>query len=111
MISDLLVPKDTNSSIKVIVAGEGCQVSGEFLILKDDSEGEYNCYSPSEIEDPMEVKYNEEQALIAIFYGKDGVRACGLEGLMEEGTDRISTDRLAEYECVIVFACEFGKAK
>ena len=90
--------------VKVVIAAEGSKLSTEIPILENVPEREYYWRSASEITEHTDIRYDEEQPLIALIYGQNQLRSFDLS---ETASGR--DDALAENDYVYYFSFEFSK--
>ena len=98
----LLVPDLNNRIIKIIIAWDDGKMSTDVPILLDIPEGEPWIGSYDEIHDTVDIRYNEEQALVALFYDTEELHALDLCDIMDE-----DPDALAVNDYVYLFSFEF----
>ena len=100
----LIVPDFSVFSVKLIAAVAGSKMSTDIPILEDVPDREYYGRAAGEIREKTDIRYNEEQPLLALIYGKDGIRTVALEDLAGG-----QSDALAYNDYVYLFTFEFGK--
>lgn len=100
----LIVPDFERFMVKIIIASDGPKLSTEMPILEEVTDREYFGRSATEISERTDIRYNEEQSLLALIYGKDGIRVTDINGLMNG-----ETDALSENDYVYYFSFEFCK--
>lgn len=100
----LIVPDFSKFAVKLIIANDGSRFSTEIPILDDVPGREYYGRSATEITEPTTVRYNEEQGLVALIYGRNYIRTIDLQELMAG-----QTDSLAQNDYVYCFSFEFDK--
>lgn len=100
----LIVPDFKNFKIKLIAADVGAKLSTEIPILEDVPEREYYGRSASQISGETPIRYNEEQALVALIYDNDEMRVLDIQDLMDG-----KTASLAQNDYVYFFSFEFRK--
>ena len=69
-----LVPDFDDFTVKLIVADSSSKISTEIPILEDVEGREWYGRSASQIAEETDVRYDEEQALLALLYGETGLR-------------------------------------
>ncbi len=100
----IIVPDFVNYTIKLIISAEDSKFSIDIPILEDEASREYLGRSATGISKTTDVRYNEEQALLALIYDNDEMRVLDLCDLMSG-----QTDSLAENDYVYYFSFEFCK--
>lgn len=100
----LIVPDFNNFVVKLIIADDGSKLSTEIPILEEVPEREYYGRCATQIDDKTPVRYNEEQGLAALIYGKKQLRTLDLQELMDG-----NTDSAADNDYVYCFSFEFCK--
>jgi len=100
----LIVPDFERFVVKVIIASEGSKLSTEIPILEGVTNREYYGRSATEIDERTDIRYDEEQALIALIYGSNGLRVFDINDLMNG-----QTEALYENDYVYFFSYEFCK--
>lgn len=100
----LIVPDFENFTVKMILADDSSKLSGEIPIMTDVPEREYYGRSATEISETTDIKYGEEQALLALIYDNDEMQVPALSDLMSEETDFITIN-----DYVYCFFFEFLK--
>ena len=100
----LIVPDFERFVVKIVIAAEGSKLSTEIPILENVPEREYYLRSASEITERTDIRYDEEQPLIALIYGQNQLRSFDLS---ETASGR--DDALAENDYVYYFSFEFSK--
>lgn len=98
----LVVPDFDNFSVKVIVADDSTKFSTGIPILEDIDEREFWGRSATQIDENTAIKYNEEQGLVALIYGKDQISVGDIQ-VYEDGFDSSMND------CVYYFSFQFDK--
>ena len=100
----LIVPDFSDFSVRLIAAAAGSKMSTDIPILEDVPGREYYGRAAGEIREKTDIRYNEEQPLLALIYGKDGIRTVALEDLAGG-----QSDALAYNDYVYLFTFEFKK--
>ncbi len=100
----LIIPDFDKFVVKVIIASEGSRLSTEIPILEDVTDREYYGRSATEISERTDIRYNEEQALIALIYDNNELRVLDIYDLMDGRTDSLSVNDYVYY-----FSFEFCK--
>ena len=100
----LIVPDFERFAVKVIIAAEGSKISTEIPILENVTDREYYGRSATEIVGKTDIRYNEEQGLLALIYDNDQMRVLDINDLMNG-----QTDSLRENDYVYYFSFEFCK--
>ena len=98
----LIVPDFSHSIVKIVIAADGTKYATEYPILDGVKDREYYGRSATEIPGATDIKYNEEQELLALIYDNDEV--LNIHDLMDG-----LTDSLAENDYVYFFSFEFCK--
>lgn len=78
----LIVPDFNDFSVKLIIADDESKLSTEIPILENVPERQYYGRSATEISENTDIRYDEEQALLALIYDNDVMRTFGLYDLM-----------------------------
>ena len=100
----LIVPDFSNYVIRLIIATDGTKLSTEFPILDGVEGREHFGRSASEIKGKTEIRYNEEQALVACIYDNDEMRVVDLSYFTDG-----ATEALAQNDYLYYFSFEFCK--
>ena len=100
----LIIPDFERFVIKIIIASEGSKLSTEIPILENVADREYYGRSATEISEKTDVRYNEEQALIALIYDNNEMRVLDINDLMSGQTDSLGLNVFVYY-----FSFEFCK--
>ena len=100
----LIVPDFERFVIKIIIASDGSKLSTEIPILDEVADREYYGRSATEIDEKTDIRYDEEQALIALIYGKNEIRALDIDNLMSGQSDSLGVNDYVYY-----FSFEFCK--
>jgi len=99
----IIIPDFENYVVKIVVAGNGVYKT-ELPVLEGVTDRKYYGRSATEIRETTAIRYNEEQALMALIYDNDEMHVIDLYDLMDE-----SVDSLAENDYVYYFSFEFCK--
>lgn len=100
----LIVPDFDNYIVKIIASTEVSKISTELPILANVADREYYGRSATEISETTNVRYNEEQSLMALIYDNDVMSVPDIYNLISA-----QTDFLAENDYVYYFSFEFCK--
>lgn len=100
----LIVPDFDNFVVKIVIAAGGAKGSTELSILEGVADRKYYGRSATEIQESTAIKYNEEQALVALIYDNDQMSVLDL-CCLSDGL----TDSLAENDYVYYFSFAFCK--
>ena len=100
----LIVPDFNNYVIRLIISGDGGKLSTEFPILENVEGREYYGRSATEIKDVTDIRYDEEQPLIAFIYDDDEMSVPALDDIINS-----QTDLLSENDYVYYISFEFCK--
>ena len=100
----LIIPDFERFVIKIIIASEGSKLSTEIPILENVADREYYGRSATEISEKTDIRYNEEQALIALIYDNNEMRVLDINDLMSGQTDSLGLNDFVYY-----FSFEFCK--
>lgn len=76
-----VVPDFDDFTVKLIIADGSSKISTQIPILEDVEGREWYGRSASDITGETEIRYDEEQGLLALMYGKDGLRVLDLSEL------------------------------
>lgn len=93
----LIVPDFNNFLVKLIIAGEGSKLSTEIPILSDVSEREYYGRSATQITEPVDINYDEEQPLVALIYDNNEMMVLTIQDLMSGETKALSVNDYVYY--------------
>lgn len=99
----LIVPDFDNFTIKIVISAGG-KILTEIPILAEVAGREYYGRSATEIRENINIRYNEEQALLALIYDNDEMSVPALSDLMSG-----QTEALAQNDYVYYFSFEFCK--
>ena len=83
----LIVPDFNNYVIRLIISGDGGKLSTEFPILENVEGREYYGRSATEIKDVTNIRYDEEQPLIAFIYDDDEMSVPALDDIINNRTE------------------------
>ena len=100
----LIVPFFDDFSVKFIIADDGSKMSTEIPILENVPERQYYGRAAAEISEKTDIRYDEEQALLALIYDNDQMWVLDLCDLMSG-----QTDALAMNDYVYFFSFKFCK--
>ena len=100
----LIVPDFENYEVKLVIAAEGAKASTEISILDGVADKKYYGRSASEIQEATEIRYDEEQALVALIYDNDEMWVVDLCDLIDG-----PTNSLAKNDYVYYFSVSFCK--
>lgn len=100
----LILPDFKNYTVKVVISAEGSKLSTEIPILENVTDREYYGRSSTEIRESTDIRYNEEQALVALIYDHDEMWVLDIDDLMNGQTDSLSKN-----DYVYCFSFEFCK--
>ena len=100
----LIVPDFERFVIKIIIASDSSKISTEIPILDDVADREYYGRSATEIDEKTYIRYDEEQALIALIYDNDEMWVPNINDLMSGQTDSLGVNDYVYY-----FSFEFCK--
>ena len=88
-----MVPDFDNYVIKLIISGDGNKLSTEIPILENVEnveDREYYGRTATEIKNVVDIKYNEQQPLIAFVYDNDEMSVPTLDDFINSQIDFIS---------------------
>lgn len=100
----LLVPDFNHYVVNIVIAADGTKGSTEYPILEGVADREYYGRAAAQISESTDIRYNGEQALLALIYDNDKLRTLDVNELMDG-----RTDALAENDYVYFFTFEFIK--
>ena len=103
----VIIPDFSAFSIRLILADESAKLSTEIPILEDVPGRQYYGRTASEISGRTSIRYDEEQALVALIYDNDRMRILPVEELLDGKTDSLGDNDYNEY--VYCFSVEFCK--
>ena len=86
----VMVPDFDNYVIKLIISGDGNKLSTEIPILENVEDREYYGRTATEIKNVVDIKYNEQQPLIAFVYDNDEMSVPTLDDFINSQIDFIS---------------------
>ena len=93
----VMVPDFNNYVIKLIVSGDGSKLSTEIPILENVEDREYYGRTATEIKNVVDIKYNEQQPLIAFVYDNDEMSVPNLDDFINSQTDFLSKNDYVYY--------------
>ena len=93
----VMVPDFDNYVIKLIISGDGSKLSTEIPILEKVEDREYYGRTATEIKNVVDIKYNEQQPLIAFVYDNDEMSVPTLDDLINSQTDFLSKNDYVYY--------------
>lgn len=93
----VMVPDFDNYVIKLIVSGDGSKLSTEIPILENVEDREYYDRTTTEIKNVVDIKYNEQQPLIAFVYDNDEMSVPTLDDFINSKTDFLSKNDYVYY--------------
>ena len=93
----VMVPDFDNYVIKLIISGGGSRLSTEIPILENVENREYYGRTATEIKNVVDVKYNEQQPLIAFVYDNDEMRVPALDDFINSQIDFLSKNDYVYY--------------
>lgn len=99
-----LVPDFENFSVKLVLAGDGGKLTTDIPILENVKDRLYYGRSATKLEEEKKINFDEEQGLVALIYGENGLSALPVQTI-EEG------DAGAENDYVYYFSYSFVTSK
>ena len=93
----VMVPDFDNYVIKLIVSGDGSKLSTEIPILENVEDREYYGRTATEIKNAVDIKYSEQQPLIAFVYDNDEMSVPTLDDFINSKTDFLSKNDYVYY--------------
>ena len=93
----VMVPDFDNYVIKLIISGDGNKLSAEIPILENVEDREYYGRTATEIKNVVDVKYNEQQPLIAFAYDNDEMSVPTLDDFINSQIDFLSKNDYVYY--------------
>ena len=93
----VMVPDFNNYIIKLIISGGGSRLSTEIPILENVEDREYYGRTATEIKNVVDIKYNEQQPLIAFVYDNDEMSVPTLDDFINSQTDFLSKNDYVYY--------------
>lgn len=93
----VMVPDFDNYVIKLIISGDGNKLSTEIPILENVEDREYYGRAATEIKSVVDVKYNEQQPLIAFVYDNDEMSVPTLDDFINSQIDFLSKNDYVYY--------------
>lgn len=100
----LIVPDFKRFVIRTVIASDGSKLSADIPILENVAEREYYGRSAVEIGEKTALRYDEEQALLALIYDNDEMRIVNIDDFMNGRTDILSENDFAYF-----FSVRFAK--
>lgn len=100
----VIVPDFGRFAVKLIIANEGAKLSTEIPILDGVPGREYYMRSATEILGATDIRYGEEQPLLALIYDNDQMYVCDIQDIAEGRLEYISEDDYVYY-----FSYKFSK--
>lgn len=98
----IIVPDFEKFTVKVVLADDFSKLSTDIPILDDVQDRAYYGRSATHIEEKTEIKYEEEQGLVALIYDNDSMSVTPIQEF-ERGEVRSDNDYM------YYFSCQFGK--
>lgn len=98
----IIVPDFEKFTVKVVLADDFSKLSTDIPILDDVQDRAYYGRSATHIEEKTEIKYEEEQGLVALIYDNDSMSVIPIQEF-ERGEVRSDNDYM------YYFSCQFGK--
>ncbi|MCJ7836048.1 helix-turn-helix domain-containing protein [Cuneatibacter sp. NSJ-177] len=98
----IIVPDFEKFTVKVVLADDFSKLSTDIPILDDVQDRAYYGRSATQIEEKTEIKYEEEQGLVALIYDNDSMSVIPIQEF-ERGEVRSDNDYM------YYFSCQFGK--
>ena len=98
----VLVPDFERFSVKLLIAGEGTRLSSDLPILEGVEGRTYYGRSACAIREETPIRYDEEQGLVALIYGKEKMRVGDIRDYEEDSAP-------AENDFVYYFSVRFSK--
>ena len=99
-----IVPDNEAFTVKLIFVADGNRIQTEAPILEAVDDREYYGRGASEITEKTQVRYNEEQALLALIYDNDTMSTVSVDSIIKG-----QTKLFAENDYMYFFAFEFRK--
>ena len=99
-----IVPDYETFTVKFIFFADGYRIQTEAPILETVTDREYYGRGASEITEKTQIRYNEEQALLALIYDNDIMHSVPVNYIIEE-----QTETFAENDYMYFFTFEFLK--
>ena len=93
----VMVPDFNNYVIKLIISGDGNKLSTEFPVLENVEDKEYYGRAATEIKNVVDIRYNEQQPLIAFVYDNDEMSVPTLDDFINSQTDLLSKNDYVYY--------------
>lgn len=93
----LIMPDFADFSVKLIIADEMSKLSTKRPILENVWERQYYGRSASEITESTEIKYDEEQPLLALIYDNDQMSVSPIEFFAEEEENTLTMNDYIYY--------------
>ena len=93
----VMVPDFDNYAIKLIISGDGSKLSTEIPILENVEDREYYGRSATGIKNVVDIRYNEQQPLIAFVYDNDEMSVPTLDDFINNQTEYLSKNDYVYY--------------
>lgn len=93
----LLVPDFARFVVKLILVADGAKSTTEIPILEEVADRAYYGRSATELPGRTDIRYNEEQPLMALLYDDDEMRVLTLHDLMDGETDSLAANDFVYY--------------
>ena len=93
----VMVPDFDNYAIKLIISGDGSKLSTEIPILENVEDREYYGRSATEIKNDVDIRYNEQQPLIAFVYDNDEMSVPTLDDFINSQINFLSKNDYVYY--------------
>ena len=100
----LIFPDFTNFEVKTVFSAEGGKYSTKIPILEGVSERKYYARSASAIRENADIRYEEEQPLLALYYDNDVLSAYNIYDVAKGDPDFLS-----ENDYIYYLSFEFSK--
>ena len=93
----VMVPDFDNYVYKLIISGDGNKLSTEIPILENVEDREYYGRTATEIKNVVDIKYNEQQPLIAFVYDNNEMSVPTLDDFINSQIDFLSKNDYVYY--------------
>ncbi|MDO4194035.1 MAG: helix-turn-helix transcriptional regulator [Erysipelotrichaceae bacterium] len=100
----LIVPDFSRFVVRTVIASDGSKLSTDIPVLENVTDRGYYGRSAVGIGEKTNIRYDEEQALLALIYDNDEMRIVDIDDFMNG-----QTDALSENDYVYFFSFKFAK--
>ncbi|MDO5122136.1 MAG: hypothetical protein Q4D46_08685, partial [Erysipelotrichaceae bacterium] len=98
------VPDFSRFVVRTVIASDGYKLSADIPVLENVTDRGYYGRSAVGIGEKINIRYDEEQALLALIYDNDEMRIVDIDDFMNGQTDALSENDYAYF-----FSFKFAK--